>query len=81
MHDNFIIFSAPKRGGIVQSSGLLDLKSLMALNRTCKTNMIDELSLILLIENEITRNHGVETMEEAIEFWQEVCSENPLLKQ
>ncbi len=81
MHDNAIIFSAPKRGGIVQSSGFLDLKSLMALNRTCKANMIDELSLILLIENEITRYHGVKTMEEAIDFWRKICHKYPLLKQ
>ena len=43
--------------------------------------MIDEQSLILLIENEITRDHGVETMEEAIDFWRQLCQENPLLKQ
>ena len=59
----------------MQSSGFLDLKSLMALNQTCKAYAIDELSLILLIENEITRYHGVQTMEEAIDFWQEVCSD------
>ncbi len=46
-----------------------------------KANVIDELSLILVIENEITRYHGAHTMKEAIDFWQEVCRENPLLKQ
>ncbi len=43
-------------------------KVLMALNRTCKANVIDELSLILLIESEITRSRGVDTKEEAIVF-------------
>ncbi len=62
------LFVSPKRGGILQSSGFLDLKSLMALSRTCKANMIDEQSLTLFIESEITRQHGVDTMEEAIDF-------------
>ena len=47
------LFAAPKQGGIVQSSGFLDLKSLVALGRTCKSNALDELSLIPLIENEM----------------------------
>ncbi len=75
-----ILFAAPKRGGILQSSGFLDLKSLMALNRTCKANALDELSLIVLIENEITRSHGVQTMEEAIEYWGNVCRSKSLSK-
>ncbi len=75
------LFVSPKRGGILQSSGFLDLKSLMALNRTCKAHAIDELSFMLLIENEITRNHGVKTVEEAIDFWRLVCHKYPLLKQ
>ncbi len=79
---NTILFAAPKRGGILQSSGFLDLKSLMALSQTCKSNALDELSLIQLIENEMTRKHGVVTMQEAIDFWTKVSSrENPLLKQ
>ncbi len=65
----------------MQSSGFLDLKSLMALNQTCKANMIDELSLVLLIENEITRDHGVKTIEEAIAFWRRVYHRYPLLKE
>ena len=40
----------------------------MALSHTCKAHALDELSLILWIENEVTRNHGVQTMEEAIAF-------------
>ncbi len=75
------LFVSPKQGGILQSSGFLDLKNLMALNRTCKANMIDELSVMLLIENEITRYHGVNTMKEAIDFWRLVCHRYPLLKQ
>ncbi len=74
-----ILFAAPKRGGILQSSGFLDLKSLMALNLTCKSNAYDELSLILLIENELTRNHGVQTIEEATSLWRKVYR-NSLLK-
>ncbi len=53
----------------MQSSGFLDLKSLMALGQTCKAHALDGQSLILLIENEATRHHGVETMDEVIEFW------------
>ncbi len=75
-----LLFVSPKRGGIMQSSGFLDLKSLMALNRTCKANAFDELSLIMLIENEITRHHGVKTMEEATVFWREICHNYVLLK-
>ena len=75
------LFVSPKQGGILQSSGFLDLKSLMALNRTCKANMIDELSLIQWIENEITRrHHGVETMQEAIAFCRTIFG-NARLKQ
>ena len=41
----------------------------MALNRTCKANAFDELSLTMFIENEITRQYnGMDTMEEAIDF-------------
>ena len=79
-HATTPLFVSPKRGGILQSSGFLDLKSLMALGQTCKANMIDELSLILLIENEITRQHGVKTMEEAIDFWINRCRNNPFKK-
>ena len=61
-----ILFAPPKQGGIVQSSGFLDLQSLMALGQTCKAHALDELSLIMFIENELTRNHRVQTMEEAI---------------
>ena len=75
-----ILFTSPKHGGILQSSGLLDMKSLVALSRTCKANALDELSLILLIENEITRYHGVQTIKEAITFWRGVCR-HPVLKQ
>ena len=56
----------------MRSSGFLDLKSLMALSQTCKAHALDELSLIIFIENEMTRNHGVQTMEEAIAFWRKV---------
>ncbi len=62
------LFVSPKQGGILQSSGFLDLKSLIALNLTCKAHAFDELSLIQLIENEITRYHGVRTRAEAIAF-------------
>ena len=61
-----ILFVSPRQGGILQSSGFLDLPSLMSLSRTCKAHALDELSLIQLIENEITRNHKCHTMEEAI---------------
>ncbi len=73
------LFVSPKRGGILQSSGFLDLKSLMALSRTCKANAFDELSLTLFIENEITRYHGVDTMEEAIVFCRKLYR-RPLLR-
>ena len=64
---------APKQGGILQSSGFLTLKSLMSLHLTCKANAFDELSLILLIENELTRHHRhVKTVNEAIDFWKRV---------
>ncbi len=76
-----ILFAPAKQGGILQSSGFLDLESLMALGQTCKAYMIDELSLIQLIENELTRNrHGVQSMEEAREFWRKVCRGDPLLR-
>ncbi len=43
--------------------------------------MIDELSLILLIENELTRGHSVQTVEEAMALWKNVYSRsNSLLK-
>ncbi len=57
----------------MQNSGYLDLKSLMALSRTAKAHAFDELSLIQLIDHEITRYHGVRTMQEAIDYWREVC--------
>ncbi len=73
-----ILFVSPKRGGILQSSGFLDLPSLMALSETCKSNALDALSLIQLIENEIMRYHGsVQTMEEAIVVWRQVCAYGP----
>ncbi len=53
------LFVSPKQGDILQSSVFLDLNSLMSLSRTCKAHAFDELSLIQLIENEITRNHQV----------------------
>ncbi len=46
-------------------------------------NGLDELSLILLIENEVMshrRHHHVQTAEEALAFWRELYSK-PLLKQ
>ena len=52
----------------------------MALSQTAKSNAFDELSLIQLIENEITRDHGVQTMEEALAFWRYVYRMHPLLK-
>ena len=67
----------------MQSSGFLDLKSLMALSGTCKAHAFDELSIIQLIENEITRYHGAKTVGEAIDFlkklWYKV--DTPSLKQ
>ncbi len=69
---DIILFTSPKQGGILQSSGFLDLKSLMALSRTCKSNAFDELSLILLIESEMTMNHGVQRIDEAIAFCKKV---------
>ena len=74
------LFVAPKQGDILQSSGFLDLQSLMSLGLTCKAHAWDELSLILLIENEITRNHQVFTLEEAIHFLKRVY-QKPLLRQ
>ncbi len=82
-HDITLLFTAPKRGGILQSSGFLDLRCLMALSRTCKAHAFDELSLIQLIENEVTRRsdrHRVQTMDDAISFWKDVYSK-PLLRQ
>ncbi len=73
-----LLFLAPKQGGILQSSCLLDLSSLMALGQTCKANTIDEQSIILLIENEITRHHGVKTMQQAIDFWRKVFRDDRL---
>ncbi len=76
-----VLFAPAKQGGILQSSGFLDLESLMALGQTCKAHAFDELSLIQLIENELTRNrHGVQSMEEAIELWRKVCRGDPLLR-
>ncbi len=74
------LFGPPKQGGILQSSGFLDLQSLMALSRTCRASMIDELSLTVFIENEVSRYHGVRTMEEAIAFCRMVYR-RPLLRQ
>ncbi len=73
------LFTSPKQGGILQSSGFLDLKSLMSLSRTAKAHALDELSLILLIENELTRHHQVSTTEEAIDLWKKVYR-NSILK-
>ncbi len=67
-----ILFAPPKQGGILQSSGFLDLKSLMALGRTCKANALDELSFIVLIENELTRYHRITTKEEATKLLKSV---------
>ncbi len=77
-----VVFAPPKQGGILQSSGFLDLRSLISLSRTCKTNAFDVLSLILLIENEITRFDlgRVETVEAAIDFLRNIYR-YPLLKQ
>ncbi len=74
-----VLFVAPKQGGILQSSGFLDLKSYLALSQTCKAHAFDELSLIQLIESEITLRHGCQTLEEAIDFLVNVVS-RPLLK-
>ncbi len=63
-----ILFGPPKQGGILQSSGFLDLKDLMTLKRTAKAHAFDEQSLIQLIENEVTRDHNCHTVEEAIAF-------------
>ncbi len=57
----------------------MDLQSLMALNLTCKSNAYDELSLIQLIENELTRCHGVQTIKKAKSLWRKVYR-NSLLK-
>ncbi len=74
------LFASPKKGGLLQSSGLVDLPSLMRLSQTCKASAIDEQSLILLIENEVTRNHKCQTIEEAIAFWVSVCQKHSLLR-
>ncbi len=74
------LFVSPKQGGILQSSGFLDLQSLMSLGLTCKAHALDELSLILLIENEITRHHQVSTLEGALHFLRGVCKRH-LLRQ
>ena len=66
------LFTSPKQGGILQSSGFLDLPSLMALSRTCKAHALDELSLLLWIENEVTRTPKCYTMEEIIYFLREL---------
>ncbi len=66
------LFAAPKQGGILQSSGFLDFKSLMVLRRTAKATMFDEISLIQSIENELTTRHQVRTIEEALAFWRTV---------
>lgn len=66
---NPILFVSPSRGGILQSSGFLDLKSLIALSRTSKEHAIDESSVILLIENELSRNHGATTFHEAMNYY------------
>lgn len=52
----------------------------MALSLTCKSNAYDELSLIQLIDNELTRSHQVRTVDEAIGLWKQVYDQ-PLLKQ
>ncbi len=67
-----LLFASPKRGGILQSSGFLDLQSLMSLSLTCKANAYDELSIIQVIENEVTRNHKCRTMKLAIDFWNKI---------
>ncbi len=64
----------------MQSSGFLDMKSLIALSRTAKAHAFDELSITLLIEREITRNHKCDSIEEAIDFWRKV-HRKPHLKQ
>ena len=51
----------------------------MALSLTCKAHALDELSLILLIENELTRCHGVQTIKKATSLWRKVYR-NSLLK-
>ncbi len=75
-----LLFVAPKQGGILQSSGFLDLKSLMALRITCKAHAYDELSLIQLTESELSRNRRIHTIEEAIALWRKVYR-NSVLKQ
>ncbi len=64
----------------MQNSGFLDLTSLMTLTRTAKAHAFDELSITLLIEHEITRNHKCDSIEEAIDFWRKV-HRKPHLKQ
>lgn len=75
-----ILFVSPKRGGILQSSGFLDLKSLISLSQTCTAHAFDELSLIQLIENELTLFHKVSTIEEAVAFWRRLYRNRPLLR-
>lgn len=62
------LLTAPKQGGVLQSSGFLDFQSLVSLGQTAKANLFDERSLILLIENQYTRHHGARTMEQAMMF-------------
>ncbi len=68
-----ILFAPPKQGGILQSSGFLDLTSLIALSQTAKAHAFDELSLILYIENEVILDHQVRTREDAIRFLELAC--------
>ncbi len=69
-HHQFMhtLLTAPKQGGVLQSSGFLDFQSLISLGQTAKANLFDERSLILLIENQYTRHHGARTMEQAMMF-------------
>ncbi len=78
---HLILFGAPKQGGILQSSGFLDLKSLVALSQTAKAHAMDEQSLILLIENELTRSHEVQTMDEALDFLRQVFTRDSMSTQ
>ena len=75
------LFGSPKRGGILQSSGFLDLKSLLALSQTAQAHAYDELSLIQWIENEITRFHGAHSVEEAITFLKKVFCKDDWFRQ
>lgn len=71
---------SPKHGGILQSSGFLDLRSLMALNRTAKVNALDRSSLILFIEHEITTYYHIRDREHPLTLLKYIYS-RPLLKQ